>query len=184
MHACDDAWARKQGGPQRRWTACGVCGAARPPQGPCLPLPPFRPWAPASFAPRAGTVLTQFPAIAPTHPHPHLHPSPPHTTPTRPSPTQPPSSPPAAIFYALTFPVQRPQLFVLSWPNFPQLQVRIMGRCSCAALCAAACSRRSSMLTLPPWPIASSNAVPAFGWFSCPVRPSARPTSACAAAPR
>ena len=32
--------------------------------------------------------------------------------------------PAAAIFYALTFPVQRPQLFVLSWPYFPQLEVR------------------------------------------------------------
>ncbi|KAL4419596.1 hypothetical protein ABPG77_004845 [Micractinium sp. CCAP 211/92] len=28
-----------------------------------------------------------------------------------------------AIIYALTFPVQRPQLFVLSWPYFPQLQL-------------------------------------------------------------
>lgn len=43
----------------------------------------------------------------------------PHPT----SPTIPPSQLPAAIIYALTFPVQRPQLFVLSWPYFPQLQV-------------------------------------------------------------
>lgn len=40
-----------------------------------------------------------------------------------PPPTPHPSPLPAAIFYALTFPVQRPQLFVLSWPYFPQLQV-------------------------------------------------------------
>jgi hypothetical protein len=29
-----------------------------------------------------------------------------------------------AVFYALTFPVQRPMLLVLSWPYFPQLEVR------------------------------------------------------------
>lgn len=38
----------------------------------------------------------------------------------------PPRPAPAAIFYALTFPVQRPQLFVLSWPYFPQLQVCVV----------------------------------------------------------
>ncbi len=42
---------------------------------------------------------------------------------------------PAAIFYALTFPVQRPQLFVLSWPYFPQLQVRGCWVCCCERSC-------------------------------------------------
>lgn len=37
-----------------------------------------------------------------------------------------------AIFYALTFPVQRPQLFVLSWPYFPQLQ--LLGRAAALEL--------------------------------------------------
>ncbi|PRW58056.1 mTERF domain-containing mitochondrial isoform A [Chlorella sorokiniana] len=37
-----------------------------------------------------------------------------------------------AIFYALTFPVQRPQLFVLSWPYFPQLQ--LIGRAAALEL--------------------------------------------------
>lgn len=40
---------------------------------------------------------------------------------------------PAAVFYALTFPVQRPQLFVLSWPYFPQLQVCLGCRPGCPA---------------------------------------------------
>ena len=49
-------------------------------------------------------------------------------TPVCPGATSPPAPcaaprPLAAIFYALTFPVQRPQLFVLSWPYFPQLEV-------------------------------------------------------------
>ena len=43
---------------------------------------------------------------------------------------------PAAIFYALTFPVQRPQLFVLSWPYFPQLQARGASGCCCRAAAA------------------------------------------------
>lgn len=46
---------------------------------------------------------------------------------------------PAAIFYALTFPVQRPQLFVLSWPYFPQLQVRL----AVCSLLFAVCLQRS-----------------------------------------
>ncbi|EFN55618.1 hypothetical protein CHLNCDRAFT_52245 [Chlorella variabilis] len=37
-----------------------------------------------------------------------------------------------AIFYALTFPVQRPQLFVLSWPYFPQLE--LLGRAAALEL--------------------------------------------------
>lgn len=50
--------------------------------------------------------------------------SPPWPVVTQPNPL---TSPCAAIFYALTFPVQRPKMLVLAWPYFPQLQVGWVG---------------------------------------------------------